>query len=76
MIKEDVEYQAFVWDKWREKYVPEGRSVGTESLCRARLQEKIDKDWLPSYLDGNRTMIMKRKVKISYGRWAKVTTEE
>lgn len=76
MIKEDVEYQAFVWDNRKEKYVPEGRSMGTERLCRARLQEKIDKGWLAEHLDGNRTMIMKRKVKISYGRWAKVTTEE
>lgn len=72
MIKEDVEYQAFVWDNRKEKYVPEGRSMGTERLCRARLQEKIDKGWLGSTLDGNRTVIKKRTITIEYGEWEEV----
>lgn len=74
MMKSDYsyDYQAFVFDTRKNEYVPEGRPVEGKILCKARLEEKINKGWLPDYLDSSKTVIKKRKVTITYGEWEKV----
>ena len=68
-IKSEYEYCAFVWNKNRQEMWPEGRPVGTEYLCRERLNEKIEKGWLPEYLDDSRVQIRKRSVSTINGSW-------
>lgn len=68
-VQNEYEYVAFVWSKTKEDYVPEGRGMGNEALCRARLDEKIEKGWLPDYLDDSRVQIRKRQIGTIFGEW-------
>lgn len=66
---EDVEYAAFGFDVDKQEYVRIGRPVGTELLCRARLNEAAEKGWIPESVDCTRVIIRKRKVLTCTGEW-------
>lgn len=46
--KVDDEYQAYVWSIEQKRYIPWGRGLWSERLCRARLVEAINKGWIKS----------------------------
>lgn len=71
-IQEDTEYAAFGFDVDKQEYVRIGRPVGTELLCRARLNEAAEKGWIPESVDCTRVIIRKRKVLTCTGEWEAV----
>lgn len=60
--KAETQYQAFMWDKTKEKYAPFGRPYLSARICKARLMENVDNGWIPSFLDANKYKICRREV--------------
>lgn len=58
----ETQYQAFMWDKTKEKYAPFGRPYLSARICKARLMENVDNGWIPSFLDANKYKICRREV--------------
>lgn len=71
-VREDTEYAAFGFDVDKQEYVRIGRPVGTELLCRARLNEAAEKGWISESVDCTRVIIRKRKVLTCTGEWEAV----
>lgn len=65
----EYEYAAFVWDTESQRYEQMGRPVHSESLCRARFNEYVEKDWFTRRYDTGRVVFKKRSVSILCGRW-------
>ena len=65
----DVEYAAFVWNTRNESYEQIGRPVGTEMICRNRLQERISNGWLNNDYDTSKTEIKRRTITMFASEW-------
>lgn len=63
------EYAAFVWNTRNESYEQIGRPVGTEMICRSRLQERISNGWLNNDYDTSKTKIERRTITMFAGEW-------
>lgn len=70
--QKDNEYAAFGFDFDKQENVRIGRPVGTELLCRGRLNEAAEKGWIPENVDCTRIIIRKRKVLTCTGEWEAV----
>ena len=68
--KVDDEYQAYVWSIEQKRYIPWGRGLWSERLCRARLLEAINKGWIKSdHFDLSKYKICKRTVYFVATEW-------
>lgn len=68
--KVDDEYQAYVWSIEQKRYIPWGRGLWSERLCRARLVEAINKGWIKSdHFDLSKYKICKRTVYFVATEW-------
>lgn len=72
-VQKDVEYAAFGFDVDKQEYVRIGRPVGTELLCRNRLNEAVEKGWVPESVDCTRIILRKRDVVTCVGEWEKIS---
>lgn len=68
-VQKNVEYAAFGFDVDKQEYVRIGRPVGTELLCRNRLNEATEKGWVPESVDCTRIIFRKREVVTCIGEW-------
>lgn len=68
----ECEYAAFVWDVESQRYEQMGRPVHSESLCRARFNEYVEKGWFTKRYDISRVVFKKRLVSVLYAGWEEI----
>lgn len=71
-VQKNTEYIAFGFDVDKQEYVKIGRPVSTELLCRNRLNEAVEKGWVPESVDCTRIIFQKREVVTCTGEWEKL----
>ena len=76
-IEEKEEYQLYVWNKKKKKYVPIGKAQQNLYLCKEHLST-LSKFLNPLVYDENQMKIYRRKIKIytSYTSWSEVNQEK
>lgn len=72
-IEKKEEYQLYVWNKKKKKYVPIGKAQQNLYLCKEHLST-LSKFLNPLVYDENQMKIYRRKIKIyaSYTSWSEV----
>lgn len=75
-IRSETHYQAFMWDKTKNKYVKIGRPFLSKRICKARLLENIREGWIASFLDSNKYKICKCEVYSISTSWKDEECEE
>lgn len=68
----EYEYATFVWDVESQRFEQMGRPVHSKSLCRARFNEYVEKDWFTKRYDTSKVVFKKRLVSILCGRWEEI----
>jgi len=75
-VDAEMEFQAMAWDTQICMYIPIGRPVTSENLCRNRYKEKVDYGLMPNWVDPSKYKIAKRTVVTMAGEWEMLGMED